>query len=250
MVKSPESSKQSGAGCSASGKKYEIKVATVCKLVRSPHIAIPFNTQKPEELGGCGSDIDIKLNWLAENDIWVEAKRPTPDWMQMSLKKNSEGAWAGGEKTKIPLESKKIFEKVLGNLHLFGDKTPTFLERPVTHSEWTDILKHTPEFGNHYIECGSTTISDLYKAKKCQYIQISGKGLYHTGNDICGFGVPYFECPQQIRIRMKVHHSDGGDGYMRLSVMAAAQPVDLKKLVASPLSLDSIEMLPKSLLKI
>jgi len=60
-----------GAGCSVSGKNYEIKIAKTCKTVQSPYIEIPFNTQELNTLGGCGADIDIKLNWRAEGDIGV-----------------------------------------------------------------------------------------------------------------------------------------------------------------------------------
>jgi len=236
-----------GARCSVSGKNYEIKIAKTCKTVRSPYLEIPFNTQPLDTLGGCGADIDIKLNWRTEGDIGVEAKRPTPDWMQMKLEKNKEGVWVGVSAGKIPAASKTIFETIIGAANLFGGKTPTFLERPVTYSEWTDIKKSTPEFKDYYIPCGANTISQLYKAKGCQYIQVDGKGLYHTGEDTCDFGVPYFECPQRIRIRLKVHTRKNKKGNMCLSVMAAAQPIKLKELVASKFSLDAAAKLPSSL---
>jgi len=237
-----------GAGCSVSGKNYEIKIAKTCKTVRSPYMEIPFNTQPLDTLGGCGADIDIKLNWHAEGDIGVEAKRPTPDWMQMKLDKNKEGVWVGVGAGKIPPASKMIFETIIGAANLFSGKTPTFLEHPVTHSEWTAIKKETPEFKDTYISCGDNTISQLYKAKGCQYIQVDGKGLYHTGEDTCDFGVPYFECPQQVRIRLKVHTRSNKKGHMCLSVMAAAQPKKLKDLKASTYSLDAAAKLPPSLL--
>lgn len=236
-----------GSGCSVSGKNYEVKIAKTCKLVKSPHMDIAFNTQPLETLGGCGADIDITLNWKKEGDIGVEAKRPTPDWMQMKLDKNKEGVWVGSSSGKIPPVSKVLFETIIGAANLFGGKTPTFLERPVTHSEWTVIKKETPEFKDTYISCGDNTIAQLYKAKGCQYIQVDGKGLYHTGEDTCEFGVPYFECPQQIRIRLKVHTRSNKKGHMCLSVMAAAQPKKLKELKASGFSLDAAAKLPSSL---
>ena len=239
-----------GAGCSVSGKNYEIKIAKTCKTVRSPHMDIAFNTQELGTLGGCGADIDIKLNWRTEGDIGVEAKRPTPDWMQMKLDKNKDGIWVGVGSGKIPPVSKTIFETIIGAANLFSGKTPTFLEHPVTHSEWTAIKRETPEFKDSYILCGDNTISQLYKAKGCQYIQVDGKGLYHTGEDTCGFGVPYFECPQRIRIRLKVHTRSNKKGHMCLSVMAAAQPVKLKDLAASGFSLDSAAKLPPSLVAV
>ena len=141
-----------------------------------------------------------------------------------------------------------IFETIIGAANLFSGKTPTFLEHPVTHSEWTAIKKETPEFKDTYIPCGDNTISQLYKAKGCQYIQVDGKGLYHTGEDTCDFGVPYFECPQRVRIRLKVHTRSNKKGHMCLSVMAAAQPTKLKDLKASTYSLDAVAKLPPNLL--
>jgi hypothetical protein len=143
-----------------------------------------------------------------------------------------------------------IFETIIGAANLFGGKTTTFLEHPVTHSEWTTIKKETPEFKDTYISCGDNTISQLYKAKGCQYIQVDGKGLYHTGEDTCDFGVPYFECPQRVRIRLKVHTRSNKKGHMCLSVMAAAQPTKLKDLVASKFSLDAAPKLPPSLIAV
>ena len=237
-----------GAECSKSGKEYEVKIARICKKVHSPHLDTPLNTQEEGTLGGCGAEIDIKLNWKKDADIGVEAKRPTPDWMQLKLRKEG-GSWVGVKDPKIPVESKRIFEKIIGEENLFGGKTPTFLERSVTYNEWTAIKKETPEFKDTYIECDNSTIADLYKAKDCQYIQVDGKGLYHTGEDVCEFGVPLFECKQRIRIRLKVHATKTKKGNASLSVTAAAQPVDLKKLERSPFSLDSLDKLPTNLLK-
>jgi len=178
----------------------------------------------------------------------VEAKRPTPDWMQMKVRKNEAGLWVGVDGAKIPAESKRLFETVLGTTTLFNGKTPTFLERSVTHEEWVAIKKAEPDFNDQYIACEPTTIADLYKAKKCAYIQVDGKGLYHTGEDVCGFNVPYFTCAQRIRIRTKIHATCNAAGYASLTVTAAAQPVCLKDLVPSPFSLDTASLLPTLLL--
>jgi hypothetical protein len=63
-------------------------------------------------------------------------------------------------------------------------------------------------------------------------------------DDICGFGVPYFKCTQRIRIRIKVHSRSGAGGFASLSITAAAQPVNLKEIVASPYSLDTLDKVP------
>jgi len=224
------------ARASVSGRNYEIAIAKICALYRSPYLSIPFNTQREEELGGCGSDVDIRLNWASVNDVFVEAKCPTPDWMQMKLHK-SESGWIGSTTCKIPEASRLLFNSFLEGVDLFSGQIPPFLLSPLTYEEWTTAKRASGKFNDHYIVCSKDMISRLYLAKGCQYIQIKGKGLYHTGKDVCGFGVPYFECDQQIRVRIKVHSRNLGSK-AKLSVMAAAQPVKLSLLVASPFSLD------------
>jgi len=59
-------------------------------------------------------------------------------------------------------------------------------------------------------------ISKIYSSKGCQYIYIETDGLFHTGNDICEFGVPYFQSTHKIVLRI---NSKG--------VAVTFQPVDL-----------------------
>jgi hypothetical protein len=88
----------------------------------------------------------------------------------------------------------------------------------------------------------------LYEAKGCCYIQISdGKGLYHLGNDRCNFEVPFFDIPQQIRIRTKIHTKSNKNGHCVLSVTVACQPKNIQTLIPSEYSLDSKDKLPQSL---
>ena len=241
--------KRRGAGCSASGNKYELDIAKICRQVRSPYISIPLCTSEESDLGGSGSGTDIPLNWKAERDVGCEAKHgSTPDWMQMSLKLAADGRRVSSQRAKIPLECRTIFENIIENRTLYGGKVPPFEERNITQEEWAIIKKNNPEFADTYILCDTNTISQLYKARGCVYIQIYGKGLFHTGEDPCNFDVPYFTCPQQIRIRTKVHQAKNSKGFMQLSVMAAAQPVDFASIPKSPFSLDSLDTLPKNLL--
>jgi len=233
-----------GAQCSVSGAIYEEKIATVCRQVKSPHMTAPFCTTMVGCSAGSGADIDVKLNWKEFCDIGIEAKRPTPDWMQMKLTKDANGNWIGVKNPKIPAAAQRLFEQIIGQRILYNGKTPPFLERKISHADWLAFKAADSDFKDEYITCDENMISNLYRLKGCQYIQISGKGLYHTGDDVCGFGVPYFSCAQRIRIRIKVHSRSGAGGFASLSITAAAQPVNLNGLAASPYSLDSLDKVP------
>lgn len=241
-----------GSQCSVKGKAYELQIARACRQFQSPHMNIAFLTQTDDKLGGCGADIDILLNWKNESDIGVEAKRPTPDWMQMKLRREEGGHWIGVENNKIPKRSKELFDSILQSFVLFGGKIPAFCERKLTYVEWKSLKQANPEFKDHYLVCPPDTIANLYREKHCQYLQVLGKGLYHTGEDVCGFGVPFFRCEQRIRIRCKVHTEKDSRGFASLSVTAAAQPAKSKMadLPKSAYSLDSVPSMPPQLVRI
>jgi hypothetical protein len=235
-----------GAGCSISGKKYELDIYNIvknCTLNNNP-----FNTQNVEELGGCDSknDIECVMNSVA---IPIEIKKKkTPDWMQCSLKYNSDNhTWVGSTKNKIPEKSKKHFEELIASTILFNGKIPPFMIRNITHEEWLNIKKETNDFHDIYLDCPRDTVQKLYSEKGCIYIQISDKGLYHLGKDVCNFGVPEFICDQQLRIRTKIHTTKNAQGFCRLSVIISCQPKNVKQLLNSDYTLDDIAKLPQNL---
>lgn len=237
-----------GAGCSVSGKKYELEVYNVvkkCKLNNND-----FNTQKEDELGGCNSKNDIEC--IMDNNVVVPTeikKSKTPDWMQCSIKYDCESEkWVGSCKNKIPEKSKNIFEELISNSILFNGKIPPFMLKDITHKEWLQVKKETTDYNNTYLECPNDTIKKLYSEKGCFYIQISDKGLYHLGNDICNFDVPEFICEQQLRIRTKIHTTKNTKGFCKLSVTISCQPKNIKNLVKSNYSLDDSSKLPINLL--
>jgi hypothetical protein len=113
-----------GSMCSKEGKKYEnliYNIVNKCKLNGKL-----FNTQKEDELGGCKANNDIECNLYTNNDIPIEIKKyKTPDWMQLTLKYDTESnKWIGNPKNKIPDKSKKIFEELLSDIKLFNGKIP------------------------------------------------------------------------------------------------------------------------------
>ena len=233
-----------GSGCSINGFNYELKVYNT---IKNRYINNKlFNTQDKKDLGNCNSKNDIECNLNSYCDIPIEIKKlNTPDWMQCSLKYNKETkTWIGSSKNKIPEKSKQLFENLLLNIKLFKGRIPPFIIKKITHNEWVKLKKKTSNFNDFYINCPNTTIKELYAYKGCFYIQISEKGLYHLGNDICNFNVPEFICEQQLRIRTKIHNKKNKKGYCDLSVIVACQPKNIKDLVISNYSLDDETKLP------
>ena len=84
----------------------------------------------------------------------------------------------------------------------FEGRIPSFKKGDLSRETWE---KEWDLFRDQHIRCSPTAIADYYRMKGSSYIQIQGMGLYHTGDDICGWGVPLFKCPTRIRIRCKTH---------------------------------------------
>jgi len=241
------SKKGKGSRCSINGKKYELEVFNIvrkCKLNE-----LRFNIQTEDELGGSTSKNDISCNMKSTGDISIEIKKSkSPDWMQCSLHyDNINKKWIGSERNKIPDASKKIFEDIISNINLFNGNIPPFMLNNITHDEWLKIKKETNDYNDFYIDCPNDTIKKLYYNKDCSYIQISDKGLYHLGDDKCGFNVPDFVCEQEIRVRTKIHERKNKMGFCKLSVTISCKPKNIKKLVNSDFSLDNQARLPNNL---
>jgi len=231
-----------GANCSVQGKMYEHQIHRV--LRHTTLFGKLFHTQKEEELGGCSSANDLVCEF-GEVKVGIEAKKAkTPDWMQCSIRYHADEKKWGIVKGVIPDLSKQIFNSILEKVVLFEGQIPPFLDKPMTHPEWLAYKSENKCFRDMYLDVAPTTIRDLYKAKGCGYIQISEYGLYHLGEDICGFGVPEFVLDQHIRIRIKIHTRKNTKGFCQMSVMAACKPNNIRTLVKSPFSLDSITGLP------
>ena len=237
-----------GYRCALSGKKYEQKVHAI--LRNTCYNNRPFNTQKDSDLGCSSAGNDIECNFKSLCDIAIELKMwRTPDWMQCGIRFDKDkNQWITTGKGRIPEECRQIFRKYINGINLYGGNIPPFLERQIGYDEWIEIkTKSNNIWKDHYIDIADTTIAEMYNIKGCSYIQVSGYGLYHTGKDICDFGVPKFQIPQQIRIRTKLHRRETKNGYCDLSVMCACQPKDIRRLKHSPFSLDNIYRLPSQL---
>lgn len=241
--------KVKGSMCSVEGTKYEHVIHDVLSKCLPFGSTMMFNTQHKSDLGGSNHGHDINCNWNYLLDTPIEIKKMnTPDWMQCSLTYDDVSErWIGSSKNKIPYNSKLIFEDLLSHNKLFQDKIPPFFFKNMTHDEWKHVKKEHPEFSDMYFDCPDNTIQRLYREKGCRYIQISEKGLYHLGDDTCGFDVPKFICQQEIRVRIKVHERCNSKGYCVLSVSAACKPKQIADLVQSPNSLDSHLRVPQKL---
>jgi hypothetical protein len=236
-----------GSGASINGKAYENMVLrTVRKLY---HNDDPFCVET--ETAGSSGNHDILCTFNNES-IPIEVKiYNAPDWKQLSITPTGE-TWRA--KLNRDREFAKLFENLIEGEPIFDGKIPPVIKRNMTQSEWHAYKdKKKPRFDDWYKPCHPTFISEVYKAVGCYYIQISDYGLYHTGEDVCGFNVPLFSCKSQIRVRVKIHSScikqGPRQGYVSASVMCAAQPVDssLRDLEKSPYSLDDVKKAPTHL---
>jgi len=248
-----------GALCSVRGKQYEVlnwNIMSKCwfqeeRTGEDDSRNVPFCTQPLSELGGSSCNFDLVGNFRGLCNVPIEVKKVRAlDYVQMSLK-FVDNKWSGSARSKLPPECVAIFESFLKSATfpvLFGGVVPPFMVSPITHAEWVRAKSNTPDFNDKYVDCPDDTIKELYRAKGCKYIQISSKGLFHLGDDMCGFGVPEFLCPQRFRIRTKIHKRTLRSGYCDLSVTISCQPRDLKVLEASPFSLDNASTLPSNLI--
>jgi len=223
-----------GANCSQNGKNYEIQVAKVCKMLQSIYMEIPFHTQADTDLGGSTAGQDIYVNFKSEKDVGIECKHNSTEFMQMSILPYDEGRWRGGSRCKIPSASKDVFEEIL-NSNILSMAPPPFLERSIRFVEWESV-KHL--YKDQYVNVPIDTIARVYKSKGSHYVQISEHGLYHTGEDPCGFGVPYLAVEQRLRVRCKRHGKKDIDGHhIPSSVMVSLCP-KLQTLPVSHFTLD------------
>jgi len=239
-----------GSQCSVKGNEAERKVWEICKELNICTVDI-------NQLGGSSADIDIPCNFNGITfGIETKSKLTAPDWTQLSITPDDNFIWRSKGNNKIPEKSKILIENLLKDaaikINIFNGKIPPFIERPMKHSEWLEIKRLTDDYNDIYINCPNNFISECYKHKGCHYIQLcDGHGLYHTGEDICNFNVPYFQIESRLRIRIKIHSTENSHGYMSASVMASLQPVikNTKILTPSPYSLSEKERIPPNLLR-
>lgn len=129
----------------------------------------------------------------------------------LTLEAKTKGASEGGGCTMalvdgaFQLPSQSVLRSFLpSDLVLWGGKVPSCLTGDKSEATW---LAEKGTFKGVYVPASPSAVADYYRAKGTMYMQIEGKGLYHTGEDVLGWGVPKFEPECRVRIRMKQHHS-------------------------------------------
>jgi hypothetical protein len=207
---------------SKSGKTYEALVAGILK------IATPT--------AGSNKNInDLRLPWK-DRFIDIEVKQTI---------RAEYGQRRAEIKDGLLIIPHPLFQDCIAHADLFDGKVPPFLiASGMTYPEWETIAH---DFKDEQYMAPADAISKYYFEKGNSYIQIHGYGLYHTGIDVCGFGVPYFKCPTHLRIRCKRHGKKcpltGKD--IPTSVMASFWVTTPPEM--SAYSLDDASKLPKIL---
>jgi hypothetical protein len=125
-----------------------------------------------------------------------------------------------------------IHKSIIGNRLLYDGLILPWYANKRTAEDWAaaeHIFK--PDI---YIDAPRESIATYYSLKGANYIQVEGFGLYHTGSDVLGLGVPKFECDVKLRIRSSKHIKSG----IPTDITAGLQ-FNRKTLTKSPYCLDT-----------
>jgi len=179
--------------CLASGVMYEKHILSI--LYRIHYESMALNIGKS---AGATADTDIPFEANAIKTA-IEAKNGGAfEGGSVTLKSTNEG---------MKIVDEGIHKDILGNRMLYDGSVLPWVAGVRTMNEW-NAVKHVFE-PDIYIDAPSTAIADYYQKKGSDYFQVKGKGLYHTGNDVLGLGVPLFEFPIRLRIRVTKHKRKG-----------------------------------------
>lgn len=169
------------------GAAFEVQVAQ--RLAALTYRGHTFHVQ-PTAAAGHG--IDIPTAWAGVQVGW-EAKR-------------AKAFEAGGRKMEVVdgrlvVHEEGLVKQLLGETVVFGGEVPRFLTERVT--EWSQ--EEAARFKDERCSIDPEAAAAYYAAKDTHYIVVEGRGVYHTGVDILGLGVPKFVCDMTLRIRTSKH---------------------------------------------
>lgn len=220
-----------GSNCSISGKSYELKVHSV---LNNSVIALD------KTVGGSTHCIDIS-GYYNGTRIGIEVKKGrAPDWVQCRIDYNEDcKRWMCVSRCSHPDDVYTIFDTIIERTCVFNNIRPPI---GLSHQTWKTLKASTNTWNDMYIDIDPAVVGTLYAIKGCQYIQISGYGLYHLGENPLNVGVPPFIVKSRMRFRVKVHASNIS-GRCKLSVTASCIPY-IRLLPKSKYSLDSVVSMP------
>jgi hypothetical protein len=148
------------------------------------------------DTAGAGHGNDIAVIYQ-ERNIGIEAK--------------NKGAFEGGgtklTHNQIAWVTDSFLKPVIDMVNPYDGRIPSCLAG--TDRSLATWNKEKNEFKDMYVDMPETSISDYYRTKGSQYIQVEGKGLYHTGEDPMNLGVPLFSVSTRLRIRLTKHKKKG-----------------------------------------
>ena len=118
------------------------------------------------------------------------------------------------------------------------DNKPLLRSLMGSHRPWGGVVPPlTSVCPDDYLDVPRDSIARYYRAKGTHYLSM-GKGLYHTGGDVLGLGVPLFEVDGiRLRTRVTKHMAKMGDGVRKPTDYTTALTFPVRKLVPSPYSL-------------
>ena len=168
------------------GKKYETVIHDILTSLGEKVLEPAGSSRRPDVTIVRG---ETKISFEAKSGSATEAGQASVPLVNGHLEFNNEIMWEG--------------------------KVPSFLTGDKTKDTW---LKEKSNFESKYIIIEDRSIiAAYYKSKGSSYIQVEHKGLYHTGEDPLGIGVPLFEADTKWRVRCKQHTGSSVPG----SVMAS-----------------------------
>jgi hypothetical protein len=173
---------------------------------------------------------------------------PTPDGtLNINIEAKNKGAFEGGcKKLEATHQGMQINEDciqkfIMGNNAPYNGAILPWTRGLVTLEDWQKE-KHIFE-KDVYMEAAEDAIATYYANKGTQYIQIEGKGLYHTGVDPLDLGVPMFKSKIILRIRCTKHMRKLGGQRVPTDITAALQ-FNRRSIPASPYTFDEGGQLP------
>lgn len=168
------------------GKTYETVIHDILTSLGEKVLKPAGSSRRPDVTIVRG---ETKISFEAKSGSATEAGQASVPLVNGHLEFNNEIMWEG--------------------------KVPSFLTGDKTKDTW---LKEKTNFGSKYIPIEDRSIiATYYRSKGSSYIQVEHKGLYHTGEDPLGLGVPLFEADTKWRVRCKQHTGSSVPG----SVMAS-----------------------------